>query len=305
MAGAECVLRSTTRRRQTPGGDVLEELSTAVRDTAGMLSSELNGKVALITGAANGIGAAVARRLASLGAHVVAADVDDVTGQALAQELNGHYVHCDVSDPDENLAMVAAAVGHFGGLDLVHLNAGIASGQSLGADFDVAKYRRAMGINLDGVVYGVHAALPALIERGGGSIVATASMAGLTPVALDPIYAANKAAVVALVRSLAGAHDAQGILVNALCPSFANTAIISDIKSLLEDSHFPILDVSEVVDTFIAILDGGGSGECWFVVPGRESQPFSFRNVPGPRTIDHGSSGTIEGTGSVQGDSRA
>lgn len=270
-----------------------------------MHSSELEGKVALITGAANGIGAAVARRVASLGAHVVAADVDDAAGRALANELDAHYVHCDVRDLEQNLAMVAAAVERFGGLDLVHLNAGIASGQSLGADFDVAEYRRAMGINLDGVVYGVHAALPALIERGGGTIIATASMAGLTPVALDPIYAANKSAVVALVRSLAGAYAAQGIQFNALCPSFADTAIITDIKQLLENSHFPILEVSDVVDSFIALLDGGGSGECWFVVPGRESQPFSFRNVPGPRTPDHVASGTMETTGSVQGDSRA
>lgn len=267
-------------------GDARDESGVPVRDTSTMLSSELAEKVALITGAANGIGAAVARRLKALGAHVVLVDVDDVPGQALAAELGGLYVHCDVRDPDENLAMVAAAVERFGGLDLVHLNAGIASGQSLGADFDVERYRRAMGINLDGVVFGVHAALPALIERGGGTIIATASMAGLTPVALDPIYAANKAAVVALVRSLAGAHHAQGILVNALCPSFAHTAIISDIKSLLEDSHFPILDVSEVVDTFIAMLDGGGTGECWFVVPGRESEPFAFRNVPGPRSAE-------------------
>jgi NAD(P)-dependent dehydrogenase (short-subunit alcohol dehydrogenase family) len=178
---------------------------------------------------------------------------------------------------------VAAAVDRFGGLDLVHLNAGVSSGHGLGADFDEANYRRAMAINLDGVVFGVHAALPALQQRGGGAIVATASMAGLTPVALDPIYAANKAAVVALVRSLAEAYRADGISVNALCPSFAHTAIIGGIKAYLEEVRFPILDVSEVVDTFVAILDGEGTGEAWFVVPGRESAPFGFRGVPGPR----------------------
>jgi NAD(P)-dependent dehydrogenase (short-subunit alcohol dehydrogenase family) len=193
------------------------------------------------------------------------------------------YVHCDVRDLDANVALVAAAVDRFGGLDLVHLNAGIATGMSIGADFDLERYRRAMAINLDGVVFGVHAALPALIERGGGTIIATASLAGLTPVPLDPVYATNKAAVVALVRSLAGAHREQGVLVNALCPSFADTAIITGIKPFLEEAAFPILEVSEVVDTFIAMLDGEGTGEAWFVVPGRESQPFGFRGVPGPR----------------------
>ncbi|QXC63375.1 SDR family NAD(P)-dependent oxidoreductase [Aquihabitans sp. G128] len=251
-----------------------------------MQSTELDGKVALVTGAANGIGAAVSRRLASQGASVVAADVDDEAGEAVAAEVGGLYVHLDVRDLAQNEAAVAAAVDRFGGLDLVHLNAGVSSGHGLGADFDEAAYRRAMGINLDGVVYGVHAALPALQQRGGGTIIATASMAGLTPVALDPIYAANKAAVVALVRSLAEAYRADGILVNALCPSFAHTNIITGIKAFLDEVHFPILDVSEVVDAFVAILDGGGTGEAWFVVPGRESQPFGFRNVPGPRSTE-------------------
>ena len=101
-----------------------------------------------------------------------------------------------------------------GGLDLVHLNAGVASGCGVGDDFDLARYRRAMGANLDGVVFGMHAALPALRARGGGAIVATASLAGLTGVAYDPLYSANKHAVVGLVRSLAprarrGGHPRQ------------------------------------------------------------------------------------------------
>lgn len=247
-----------------------------------MKSSELQGKVALVTGASNGIGAAVARRLASLGAQVVAADVDDAAGAAVAAEIDGLYVHCDVRDLAENQAAVAAAGERFGGLDLVHLNAGISTGIGLGVDFDVETYRRAMAINFDGVVFGVHAALPALQQRGGGTIVATASMAGLTPVPQDPIYAANKAAVVALVRSLAEGYRAENILVNALCPSFADTAILGAAREYLEAMKFPILEVVEVVDTFISILDGEGTGESWFVVPGRESRPFAFRNVPGP-----------------------
>ena len=84
----------------------------------------------------------------------------------------------------------------------MHLNAGVGSGCGVGEDFDLALYRRAMGANLDGVVFGTHAALPALRARGGGAIVATSSLAGLTGVAYDPLYAANKHAVVGLTRSL-------------------------------------------------------------------------------------------------------
>jgi len=159
----------------------------------------------------------------------------------------------------------------------------VTSGGGVGDDFDPDAYRRAMAINFDGVVFGTHAALPALEADGGGSVIATSSMAGLIPVALDPIYAANKHAVAALMRSLAIDYADRGVTFNALCPSFAQTDIIAPIQGLLADLQFPILEVETVVDTFMAIVDGGGTGECWFVVPGRESQPFRFRNVPGPR----------------------
>jgi NAD(P)-dependent dehydrogenase (short-subunit alcohol dehydrogenase family) len=248
-----------------------------------MQSSELDGRVALVTGGSNGIGAAVSRRLASLGARLVVADVDDGPGTALATELGGTYVHCDVRDPGENEAMVAVALERYGRLDLVHLNAGVTSGGGVGEDFDLAAYRRAMAINFDGVVFGVHAALPALREGDGGTVIATSSMAGLLPVALDPIYAANKHAVAALMRSLGDAYAETNVTFNALCPSFAQTDIIAPIESYLADIHFPILEVEAVVDAFVAILDGGGTGECWYVVPGRTSEPFRFRNVPGPR----------------------
>jgi NAD(P)-dependent dehydrogenase (short-subunit alcohol dehydrogenase family) len=239
-------------------------------------------QVALITGGANGIGAAVARRLHGQGAQILIADVDTVNGEALAKELDGAFVRCDVRDPEASVRAVASAVDLFGGLDIVHLNAGVSTGCELDEDFDVEKYRRAMAINLDGVVYGVHAALPALRARGGGDIVATASMAGLTATPFDPVYGANKAAVVGLIRALGPKHVAEGIRINALCPSFAETDILVPLRQFLGD--FPILDVSAVVDTFMAILDGGRAGECWYVVPGRTSEPFRFRGVPGPRT---------------------
>jgi NAD(P)-dependent dehydrogenase (short-subunit alcohol dehydrogenase family) len=241
------------------------------------------GKVALITGGSNGIGAAVARRLAGSGAQVVIADVDVDAGTALATELKGAFVRCDVREPAESEAAVAEAVAAFGGLDVVFLNAGVATGSGLDTDFDPVDYRRAMAINLDGVAYGVHAALPALRARGGGDIIATASMAGLTATPFDPVYAANKAAVVGLVRALGPTHEHEGIRVNALCPSFADTDILGSLRSQLEETGFPILEVGAVVEAFMNVLAAHRTGECWYVVSGRASEPFRFRGVPGPR----------------------
>ncbi|MFC7646905.1 SDR family oxidoreductase [Streptosporangium lutulentum] len=189
-------------------------------------SDRLEGKVALITGGGNGIGAAVARRLAEGGARIVLADIDDDAGQSLADELGATYVHCDVTRLEDSEAAVATAVERYGRLDLAFLNAGIASGCGLREDFDIKRYRLAMGVNLDGVVFGMHAAIPALRAGGGGTIVATASMAGIVGIPGDPIYAANKHAVVGLVRSLGQDLEPFGVKVQGLCPSFADTAIL-------------------------------------------------------------------------------
>ncbi|WP_394621515.1 SDR family NAD(P)-dependent oxidoreductase [Lentzea sp. JNUCC 0626] len=244
---------------------------------------ELTGKVALITGGSNGIGAASARRLASLGAHVVVADVDEDQGKAVADEIGGVFVRCDVTVPSDSAEAVAVAVSTYGGLDIAFLNAGIGTGRSLGDDFDIELYRRAMSINVDGVVYGAHHALPELRKRG-GQIIATASMAGLMPTPGDPVYGANKAAVVGLVRALGGAY--QDIRVNALCPAFADTNIIVPLRSALDKVGMPILPVSAVVDAFMSIVEGSGTGEAWFVQSGRPAEPFNFRNPPGPRAAD-------------------
>ncbi|HEV7934629.1 MAG TPA: SDR family NAD(P)-dependent oxidoreductase [Actinomadura sp.] len=241
------------------------------------------GKVALITGGARGIGAAVARRLTGLGARVVIADVDTGRGAALAGELGGVFTRCDVREPADSEAAVARAVEEFGGLDLAFLNAGVGSGCGFGDDFDLAAYRRAMAINLDGVVFGVQAALPVLRARGGGDIIATASMAGLTATPFDPIYGANKAAVVGLVRALGPAIEPDRIRINALCPSFADTDILTPLKDHLVRTGFPILTVDTVVDAFMGVLTSEDTGQCWHVVPGRPSEPFRFRGVPGPR----------------------
>jgi NAD(P)-dependent dehydrogenase (short-subunit alcohol dehydrogenase family) len=243
----------------------------------------IEGKVALITGGSSGIGEGVARHLASQGAHVVIADIDDARGNEVAEEIGGRFIHTDVSDAADSSAAVSFAVTAFGGLHIAHLNAGVTSWCSMGDDFDPEAYRKAMRINLDGVVYGIAAARPAIMASGGGTIVATASMAGLVAVPFDPIYSANKHAVVGLVRSIGDLYAAEGIKVHALCPSFAYTNIIKGSEQMLLDMGFPILDVSDVVDAFQRILDAESTGECWYVIAGRESEPFRFRHAPGPR----------------------
>jgi NAD(P)-dependent dehydrogenase (short-subunit alcohol dehydrogenase family) len=244
-------------------------------------AADLAGRSALVTGGASGLGRATASMLAAAGARVLVTDLDVDGGKRVADEVGGAFLRTDVSSLEQNEAAVAEAVDRFGRLDLAFLNAGVSTGCGVGEDFDPALYRRAMGANLDGVVYGVHAALPALRD-GGGAIVATSSLAGLTAVPMDPIYAANKHGVVGLVRSLGPGLAAEGVRINAVCPGFADTAIIADFKGELERSGMPIIPADDVARVVIDLFVGEGSGECWFVQPGRTGA-FEFRNLPGPR----------------------
>ena len=247
------------------------------------MALDIDGKVALITGGSNGIGEGVARSLAEHGARVVIADIDVARGQSVAEEIEGRFIRTDVTDPAASTAAVALAVEAFGGLHIAHLNAGVTSWCGMGDDFDPEAYRRSMSINLDGVVYGVAAARPAIKASGGGTIVATASMAGLVPAPFDPIYAANKHAVVGLARSLGEVYEPEGIRIHALCPSFAHTNIIKGSEQTLLDMGFPIIEVADVVAAFHRILQAETTGQCWYVVAGRDSEPFAFRRAPGPR----------------------
>jgi NAD(P)-dependent dehydrogenase (short-subunit alcohol dehydrogenase family) len=239
-------------------------------------------RVALVTGGANGIGAAVVRRLAGRGAAVVVADLDLAAAETIAAEVGGVAVRCDVSSIDDNRAAVQLAVDTFGGLDIAVLNAGVSAGCSVGDDFDPAAYRRLIGANLDGPVLGLHAVWPAMRERG-GDVIVTASMAALAAVPVEPLYAASKSAVTALVRSLAPSWGTAGVRINAVCPSFTDTAIIEGFRATIAEMQIPLLDVEQVADAFEQVLATGRTGEAWMVVPGREVAPYRFRGVPGPR----------------------
>jgi NAD(P)-dependent dehydrogenase (short-subunit alcohol dehydrogenase family) len=242
--------------------------------------ADLNGRVAVVTGAASGIGAAVARRLARRGATVVVVDLDEDGARTVADDVGGQAMRVDVSDAEALVAVVAETERLHGRLDIVHLNAGCTSGQPGTQDLDVAAYRRVVGVNMDHVVFGTCAAVPALRRAGGGVIVATASLAGLVEMPTDPIYTMTKHAVVGYVRAAGPGLAAEGIRLCALCPGFADTPLLAPIRDAL--TGFPLLTADDVAGGFEAVLARGEPGQAWVVQPGRPAVPYRFGGVPGP-----------------------
>jgi NAD(P)-dependent dehydrogenase (short-subunit alcohol dehydrogenase family) len=165
----------------------------------------------------------------------------------------------------------------------------------VGEDFDLARYRRAMAINLDGVVFGVHEAVPALQRRGGGAIVCTASMAALTATAFDPVYGANKAAVVGLVRAMGPVLAPMGITINAFCPGFSETKIITDMRDALESVGTPIIPVEKAGASVLQVLDSGLTGKAWLLQAGRDLIDYQFKGIPGPLTDSGERAGFLPG----------
>lgn len=245
-----------------------------------MLSVDVKGRGAIVTGGASGIGAAVARRWTAAGGHVAVVDRDADGARRVAEEIGGLALPGDVADPDIMPMFTAIAEDRFGRLDAAFLNAGMEAGQSGTADCDVVEYRRLVGVNVDHVVFGVCAAVPALRRAGGGTVVATASLAGLTPMAGDALYTMTKHAVVGYVRAAGASLAAESIRVCAVCPGFTDTALIADKRDRF--GGFPLLSADDVAAAVDAVLDRGQPGEAWFVQPGREPAPYGFRGVPGP-----------------------
>jgi len=239
-------------------------------------------RVALVTGGASGIGAAVARALAARGDSVVVADVDTAGGEAVAKEVGGLFVEVDVRDPEASLRAVAAAEQQYGRLDWAHLNAGIAVDEGPVEDVPLETYRRMLGINVDGVWFGLQAVLPALRRAGGGSVVATSSLAGLVPTPDTPIYGLTKHAVIGLVRSVAPKLAEAGITVSAVCPGFAETAILGEMAEGFRAANFPLLTPEQVAEVVLHAADDE-PGLAWFVQPGVLPAPYRFRGVPGAR----------------------
>jgi NAD(P)-dependent dehydrogenase (short-subunit alcohol dehydrogenase family) len=238
-----------------------------------------NTPVALVTGGANGIGAALCHRLARQGYRVVVADLDAGGSAAVAEAVGGSAVEVDVRDPDRNRAMVAAATDTYGRLDLVVLNAGVASEQGAAEPLALDLYRRVTGVNIDGVVFGIDAAVPAL--SAGGSIVVTSSLVGLAPEDGNPLYGLTKAAVLAYVRGLAPALAPRRIRLNAVCPGFADTAILGRVtRKFLIRQKFPLLTADDVAEAVTTVAAGDGTGEVWTVIAGRPLTRHEFPALP-------------------------
>jgi NAD(P)-dependent dehydrogenase (short-subunit alcohol dehydrogenase family) len=200
------------------------------------MAGRLEGKVALITGAAAGLGRVAAERFASEGAHLVIADVvDGSDAVATIEEAGGKAiaVSCDVTDEDQVRAAVAAAVDTFGALHVLYNNAGVMLGEDDGpVTTPLGIYQQTMDINVKGVLLGCRHGIPALLESGGGSIVNVASFVAHMGAATPQIaYTASKGAVLAMTREIAIIYARQGIRANALCPGPIMTPLLAKLLS--------------------------------------------------------------------------
>ncbi|WP_448625514.1 3-oxoacyl-ACP reductase [Geodermatophilus sp. URMC 64] len=195
------------------------------------MAGRLEGKVAVITGAASGIGRASARRFAAEGAHVVVADLDKDGGTSLAEEIDGLFVRADVTDAGDVQGMYAAAIDRFGGLDVCFNNAGISPPDDdsiLETELDA--WRRVQEVNLTSVYLCCKYGIPHLLERGGGAVVNTASFVAVMGAATSQIsYTASKGGVLAMSRELGVQFARQGVRVNALCPGPVNTPLLREL----------------------------------------------------------------------------
>ncbi len=194
------------------------------------MAGRLEGKVAVVTGAGSGIGAATARAFHHEGAKVVAADVSGKQ-EDIAKELGDGCVavHADVSRSEDVQAMLATAVDTFGRLDILHNNAGIDGAVAFTGEYTEADFDKVWSINGRGVFLGLRYAIPILLEHGGGSIINTASMASMVAFPGMPAYCAAKAAVVMLTKNAAAEYAGKGIRVNAISPGPIRTAITDSL----------------------------------------------------------------------------
>jgi NAD(P)-dependent dehydrogenase (short-subunit alcohol dehydrogenase family) len=195
-----------------------------------MAAVEIDGRVAVVTGAGSGIGRATAVALARAGATVVVADVDEAGGSETTGRVHdaggrASFVRTDVTEPRALEALFATAEAEHGGLDIVHNNAGLVCGEPTWPDITPETLLRVMAVNLGGVVVGTRLAVPALRRRGGGAIVNTASMAARFPLTADPIYSATKAGVTMFTRACAPLAE-ERIRVNAVLPGLVDTPLL-------------------------------------------------------------------------------
>ena len=251
------------------------------------MTTHANSDLWIITGAASGIGAAVTRAAADAGANVLALDVDQNLGQKIATETGAIFRACDISDPEAWASLMQYLDDHksdLGAPTHIHLNAGvqIAPPTAPMSDYQfeamtLKGYRRMMGVNVDGVVFGLQALLPNLGP--GAAIVVTASLAGITPYPVDPLYAMSKHAVVGLVRSLGPTLSKRGISIHAFCPGGIDTAIIPHEQRVSEASF---MRPEHIATEILSLMHETETGKSWAKVS--EQKPRFIIRAPGDKT---------------------
>ncbi len=219
-------------------------------------------KIGLVTGASTGIGASVCRELASNEVSVAVCDINEEDGTALANEIGGIYINCDVTCLASVQAAVQSCVNKFGPPDYVLLNAGIMTvptGDPFLAIEDVTEeqYRKIVGVNLDGVFHGMKSVLPVMREKG-GAVTITASTAGLSVVPVDPMYTATKYALIGFGRAVSAANETTNIRINVICPGVTDTQIVPDEYKAPE---FDVMPVEVMAAEITDLLFDGANGE--------------------------------------------
>ena len=195
------------------------------------MPGRLEGKIAVITGAASGIGREAARRFAEEGASVCVADLADESGEEAAAEIGGLYAHADVTNPDDVRRMYREAAESFGGIDVLFNNAGISPPDDDSIlETEMEAWDRVQNVNLKSVYLCCKYGIPYLLERGGGSVINTASFVAVMGAATSQIsYTASKGGVLAMSRELGVEFARQGVRVNALCPGPVNTPLLQEL----------------------------------------------------------------------------
>ncbi|MBK6739491.1 MAG: SDR family NAD(P)-dependent oxidoreductase [Haliea sp.] len=204
---------------------------------------DLAGKVAVITGAGSGIGEGIARAAASVGMHVVVADIDMQKAEAVAADIGEHAMACkvDVSSLASVESLRDAALQRFGAVHLLCNNAGVWIG-ALMHDADIKDWQYLINVNLYGVIHGVKAFLPLLVKQGEGHIVNTASMGGLISGPPEGLYTTTKFAVVGLSEALLMEVADKGVGVSVLCPGLVNTNLITQSFAVRPEDLNPGID---------------------------------------------------------------